>query len=121
MGVAYTKYNTKRADLILDVLREGGSMTQAASRAGICFKTAYNWVRDHPDFAAEVELAKEQGTDRLEDRLTELAYDGNVVALLASLKARRPEKWREKQQHEVSGPGGSALTIVIAEREDGPQ
>jgi transposase-like protein len=121
VGVAYTKYNTKRADLILDVLREGGSMTQAAQRAGICFKTAYNWVRDHPDFAAEVEQAREQGTDRLEDRLTELAYEGNVVALLASLKARRPKKWREQQAVEHTGPEGTPLTIVIAERQDGPQ
>lgn len=117
----WSQWTKKKEQELLDQLRRGKTVAGACRACGVQTSTFYFQKQRHPDFAEAVAAAIEEGTDLIEDELLDLGREGNVVALLATLKARRPEKWRERQQHEHVGPGGGALTIVIAEREDGPQ
>lgn len=49
----------------------------------------------------------ETNTDVLEDGLHTLARQGNIAAIFGTLKARRPERWRERV--DLSNHDGSLL------------
>lgn len=105
-------------------LANGWSITKACRDAGISNRTYYDWRAANPEFAAQADEAIEQGTDKLEDIAWERAtrpLDGSDTMLIFLLKARRPAKYRETTRHEHTGPDGKDLTIVFAQREDGPQ
>lgn len=59
------------------------------------------WKTYDKDFADAWEVAYAMGTDNLEDKGVELAYQGNASMLQFLLKVRRPERYNPKQ--EVSG------------------
>ena len=46
----------------------------------------------------------QQAGDALEDKLNELAHDGNVTAAIFLLKGLRPNKYRERSQVDVKYP-----------------
>jgi len=66
-------------------------------------------------FARAWKAALEFGTDRLEDEAVKRATKGKSdVLLIFMLKARRPEKFRDRVSAEHSGPGGAPLLIEHA-------
>lgn len=114
------KRTSKNRVLILDVLSKGHSLSKAAQAAGMGRETLYRWRMEDSKFNEEVEQAIEAGTDLLEDALFDkgkkLDDKAAVTAALATLKARRPEKWREYFRHEMSGPGGGPMQVEQIER-----
>lgn len=117
--------------LLLAALREGLSITHAVRSVGIARSTAYKWRDDDPAFAAEWDEAVEEGCDVLEDeaRRRALGYDevtmeGGVEVkrvtkysdnlLMFTLKARRPEKFRDNSRVEHAGDGGGPIQIDLA-------
>ena len=85
----------------------------------------YNWKADDPEFSAEWEAALELGTDALEDEAVRRGRDGCIepvfykgrecggvkkysdTLLIFMLKARRPERFRERFEH--TGANGQPL------------
>lgn len=101
-------------------LETGLSVGGSARAANIGRATAYRWRGSDAEFARLWDEAIEAGTDEIEDALRKTALEGNVAACLAILKARRPEKWRERYEEPVkekaipakpavNGPGDAAL------------
>lgn len=117
----WSQWTKKKEQALLDQLRNGKTVAGACRACGVQTSTFYYEKNKRPEFATAVAEAIDEGTDLIEDELLDLGREGNVVALLATLKARRPKKWREQQAVEHTGPEGAPLTIVIAERQDGPQ
>jgi len=111
----------------LAALTEANSIGKAAAAAGIGRRTAYDWRDKDPDFAAAWDVAYEVGTDNLEDEATRRGRDGvdepvyyqgavcgtirrySDTLLLAQLKARRPDKYRERTSTELTGKNGAPL------------
>lgn len=87
----------------------------ACTRAGIGRRTYYEWRDADPEFAAQADEAIEDGTDILEDVLRSVAIGGNVKALLATLKARRRDKWGDKLEAQHTSKDGEPLTIRVLE------
>lgn len=91
----------------LAALRGGVSMTAAAKAAGVVRSTLYSWINADRAFREAVDDAVESGTDALEDALAGkgLAMDDHsaVRACEVLLKARRPERYRERHQVEHTG------------------
>lgn len=90
----------KRAQF-LELFATGGSVRQHAKTVGVSVVTVFNHRRTDADFEAGFKKACETNTDVLEDMLYEMACAGNVAALFGTLKARRPERWRENFQANV--------------------
>jgi hypothetical protein len=130
-----TKRTPKREQRFLEVLARSGSIEQAAKAAGFGRASAFRWRAADASFAARWEAAYEAGTDRLEDvsvdiatqgfveyRETVTAKDGTVTVterrklserhLELQLKARRPEKYRERVQQELVGAGNSPIQQI---------
>jgi hypothetical protein len=101
-------------------LSAGWSVTRSATLAGYTRSTAYLYRAADPAFAAAWDDAFQQGADRMEDEvqrrshdgwLEDVYYKGEVVGavrrfsdtlLLANVKARRPERFRENAKVAVS-------------------
>ena len=98
----------------LKALAMTASVSAAAKHIRVCRNALYEWRKDDPSFRVEWDEAVELGTDALEDEAVRRAYDGTLKPvyyggkkvgtvreysdslLVFMLKARRPEKFRER-------------------------
>ena len=105
-------------------------------------RTIYRWKASHEDFCHALRSGKEAADERVERSLYQRAvgYEQDAVkifmpagaaapvyapyrekvapdttACIFWLKNRRKEHWRDKQQHEITGEGGSPFRLVIHE------
>ena len=93
----------KRA--FLSAFSRCGSISAAAKRAKIDRRTHYNWLKEDPWYVEAYKQSVQQAGDALEDKLNELAHDGNVTAAIFLLKGLRPNKYRERSQVDVKWSG----------------
>jgi hypothetical protein len=98
-----TKRTPKKRELFLSALAEGCSITAACERAVIVRSTAYDWRKTDAAFAAAWDDALEAGTDTLEDEAVTRAKDGSDTLLIFLLKARRPDKYKDRVSTEHAG------------------
>ena len=107
--------NTVRTDdheaKIVAKLARGWSVAAACKNAKISRRTYYYWYEADAEFAALCDDALESGTDVLEDAATRQAIAGNPSMMALLLKARRPEKYRERVEH--SGDAAQPLTVIL--------
>lgn len=129
-----TTRTPKKDAAFLDALRDGRSITAACIDAGVSRRTAYDWREADDEFRKEWDSAVDEGTDRLEDEAHRRARDGVAKPVFQGgkrvgtiqeysdtltiflLKARRPEKFKERVSAEVSAPGGGPLQIETIRR-----
>lgn len=107
-----------------------GVITEAATRSGVDRQRHYEWLADpekYPGYAERYAEANEQACDALEAEAVrrgaegweEPVYQGGKLVgrvvrhsdrmLELVLKARLPEKYRERQSMELTGKGGGPL------------
>lgn len=129
MGAHDPKIPHPKKAAFLAALAEVGNITQAAELAGIDRKTHYIWMKNDPDYPAAYEEAMEQAADRLEQEARRRAvegveepifYQGKKVGtvqkysdtlLIFLLKGARPEKYAERYDQRISGPGGGPVEV----------
>lgn len=80
----------------LDWIEKGFSPTKAAKKTGNSVAFFNKWRTEDVNFAKDWDEAYESGSDTLEDVATVRAKRGSDSLLTTLLKARRPEKFREK-------------------------
>ncbi len=129
------KMTPKLRERFCAVLAEGVTVDTACRAVGIHRSAAYRLRDSHPAFASAWEDAVERGTDRLEDIALELAtvgeaepvwYQGQIVGqrhrrsenllmalLLALLRARRPQKFRDNARVEVDNGQLAAFADAV--------
>jgi len=114
----------------LEVLAQGWSVSKSAIEAGVSPVIVYKWRKEDEEFAKAWAEAVEVGTDTLEDAVLRRARDGvekpvfyqgeqcgsvqeysdTLAAFM--LKARRPEKYKERTATELTGANGAPLPLV---------
>lgn len=90
-------------------------MKEAAKEVGVSHVTIFNFVNKNEIFARKFQRARSKSMDALEDHLHAMAYGrakGNIVAVFGTLKARRPEIWRDKAQIDHTNSDGSFGNFV---------
>ena len=98
---------------VLSRLASGLSITASMKCAGYTRQTYYDWRAADPTFAALADEAMEMGTDALEDSALRQAKAGNTTLMVLLLKARRPDKYKDRISNEHSGANGAPLTVVF--------
>jgi tRNA A37 N6-isopentenylltransferase MiaA len=97
----------KRTEAKLRVFLENyaktGRVLRACEAAGIDHNTHYRKLQADPTYRAAVEEAEQQVAQQIEDRVYDMAMDGELQAALALLKRFRPNLYRERASLEVSG------------------
>jgi hypothetical protein len=99
-------------DKVLRQLALGKSIGAACKSARVSRQTYYNWCEADANFARRADDAIEDGTDAIEDNALNQAKHGAQTLMVLILKARRPEKYRDRFEAQVSGPGGGPIQIT---------
>lgn len=113
----------------LEAFVELVSVTRAAKKARIYRTIVYDWIRDDAEFKKAYERACEIATFKLEDEAIRRAYEGTLrpvfqggekvgsireysdTLLIVLLKARAPEKYKERTSSELTGKGGGPIEV----------
>lgn len=115
----------------------GATDEEIAKFFEVCVRTVYRWKHDHDAFCQALKAGKAQADDRVERSLYHRAlgyqhedvhvsnYQGEITvtplvkyyppdttAGIFWLKNRRPDEWRDKQDHEHTGRDGGPLLEV---------
>lgn len=109
-GKYTTEERVKVQRLFLEYIMNGFSATRAVQRIqGLASKepgsvpyveyaTFMAWKAFDKNFAEAYELAYSMGTDKLEDKAVEMAFDGNASILQFILRMRNPNRYNPKQE-----------------------
>jgi hypothetical protein len=110
-----SKRTAGRRQAILKAIRNGHGFASAAAAVGISFTMFKDWRADDPKFQAECLDAAEFRDDVAEHALyTRGVHKGDTLALLAHLRAHRPEKYHRKMLVALGGDP-NAPPIATAE------
>jgi hypothetical protein len=109
-----TKVTVKKREKFLSSLADGQSVTSAAKEIGLTRQTMYRTRAADAKFAALWDEAIEAGTDTLEDEAVKRAKSSSDVLLIFLLKSRRPEKYREHAQLDITSDGRPLLEPLLA-------
>lgn len=116
-----SKRSPEKDQAIFDALRERPTYSHAARKAHISRTTLNEWRAADPDFARAVEQARHDGMEALEDRAVDRAYKESDTLMIFLLKGWRPDRYRERTDVNVSGNVTASVTVVLSQRQDGPQ
>jgi hypothetical protein len=85
-----------------------GALSKAARRAKVDRPTHYNWLKEDPWYVEAFGQAVIEAGDSLQDKLTEIAFEGNVTAAIFLLKGLKSQLFKERQAVEVQWSGDLA-------------
>lgn len=80
-----------------------GRVLRACEIAGIAHNVHYRRLQTDAGYRAAVEEAEQAAAQQLEDRVYEMAVEGELQAALALLRRFRPNLYRDRSSIEVSG------------------
>ena len=131
-----TKYNPKLLPQIQKAYEAGFTDKEVATLLGVSEATINAWKPLHPEFLESLKAGKDKHDDEVEASLAMAAkgfeytyetdvkidneivkmevrkyYPPNPVSGIFWLKNRRPDKWRDKQEHEIKGELALKATI----------
>jgi hypothetical protein len=108
-----SKYRERYCADVIKHCSTGASLTSFAASVNVCRATVGFWGRDHPEFHAAVQIAKTKCAAWWEVVNRKIASEGggtgSAQACSLGLKNMAPEDWREKHEHEITGPHGGAI------------
>lgn len=103
----------EKGERLFAKLRLGYSVRSACQSEKIARSTYYDWREQDDAFARAADEALDEGTDFLEDKARERAVKESDTLLIFLLKARRPDKYREKQT--LAHEGGLTIRVEYAD------
>lgn len=107
------EFSAEKRRVFLEHYAKGGTVAMAARKTGVSSVTVFKHIRNDKVFAAAYNVAQNLNTDELEDLLRTLAMAGNVAAIFGTLKARRPEKWRDNFKVDHTNSDGSFKAFAV--------
>jgi hypothetical protein len=132
-----SKFDPSFVERARAMCEQGATDLEMADAFGVSSSTFYAWRHQYPEFSEAVIAGKEAADDRVERAFFNRAvgytfesekvfqFQGQIVradtrehvppdpgAALNWLKNRRPDKWRDKQVHEHSGPNGAPIRNI---------
>lgn len=116
-----TKYTPETSKRICEGIQLGMPYYQAAMYGGITYETFTKWRADKPGFSDDIKAAESKAIAGRLARIRTAEAD-HWQAAAWWLERRYPNdfgKTVQEQQH--TGKDGGPLTVIIGQREDGPQ
>lgn len=134
-----TAYKAEYAEIARRACQIGFTDQELAELLNVTVRTLYNWKSEHEEFLQALKAGKEIADDRIERSLFERAagyrveavkifmpagakkpvyapyiehHAPDTAAAIFWLKNRKPGEWRDKREHEHSGPGGQPINFT---------
>lgn len=129
------KRKVRRSDAIVEALRRGLYVEDAAALVGIHRSTAFDWLargeewlavedekipdaeRPYADFAVAVETARSEAVEVALGSIRRAADEGQWQAAAWFLERTRPGRYSRMERREISGADGGPITLLDLERE----
>ena len=92
--------------------RDGLTDEQIAGKIGIHVATLYAWKNKHNKIDKALKKGKEVVDYLVEQALLKKALSGDTGAICFWLKNRRPDKWRDKQDVQLSGEVNNSMAAL---------
>ena len=133
-----SKYQEKFAEQARKLCLLGATDKELADFFEVAEDTVHEWKKVHPEFSESVKRGKTQADADVADRLYQRAmgyehpevdirvvmgaivqtpirkiYAPDPTAAIFWLKNRQRDKWRDKQDHEHTGPDGAPIVTNI--------
>lgn len=138
-----TKYKPEYCEQAEKLCRLGATDVELADFFGVSVRTLHRWKIESEEFCHSIKAAKAEADDRIERALYERASGfeykeqqaikvkvgpheekveivdvermapPDTTAMIFWLKNRRPENWRDKVDHTLANPDGSALNLTV--------
>lgn len=137
-----SSYKPEYAEQATKLCRLGATDVDLADFFGVERTTIWRWSNRHEEFCNALKVGKEACDERVEHSLYHKAvgytfdsvkvfqHQGQIVtapfkehvppdttAAIFWLKNRRPDLWRDKQQHEHTGKDGEPIAIETTDRD----
>ena len=77
-----TKKETKKETLIKLLFENHGHITEACKSANIPRRTYYNWIKEDPNFAVDVQIVEESLIDYAKSKLMENIAGNDTTAII---------------------------------------
>jgi hypothetical protein len=109
-------FNAKKRLTFIEAYSQGGTVKQAAAKAGISEVTVFKAIRKDPEFAAQYKQARETNTDAMERLAEQLALSSDnarPTMLIFMLKARRPNVYRDNAT--ITHEAGDSFAAAFAQ------
>ena len=125
-----TKYDPSYCEVAINCGREGYSLVEIAVELGVIRDTLYNWMEKHEEFFRAIKTSQELAAAYLHKQFRKMAHGqipgGNPTSLIFLAKNQAPQDFRDRKEHELTGPGGGpvqtdnkwVVEIVDAEKPD---
>ena len=107
-----SKFDEKYCEEVLEAGRQGYSLTAFAGMIGVCRDTISEWKEVHPEFSAALKRHAAARTYCLESDLLRAENGPKVTSRIFALKNAAPSEWRDRQEHEHSGPDGAPIAVM---------
>lgn len=133
-----SKFGTLDPDQVSALASRGWTDKEMASFFGVTEQTWNNWKKKSPEFFASLKEAKAVADEKVERSLFERAcgyshpedkimqnngvpvivpttkhYPPDTTACIFWLKNRKPDEWRDRQEHEHTGKDGGPLEVTV--------
>jgi len=113
-----TPKRQETADKIIKAIQESeGLLTRAAQKAGVTYKTIWEYCQLSEEVRQARDDSKERMLDFTEGKLFEKIREGEMVAILFFLKTQG-KKRGYIERSEITGAGGSPLVSVNVNSND---
>ena len=93
--------------------RSGATDEMIMQNLGITRTTFYEWKKKYSAFATALKNGKEVVDFAVENALLKKALAGDVTAQIFWLKNRKPQEWRDRREHEVTGKDGGPIEANV--------
>jgi hypothetical protein len=111
LGSPHREFDARRRAKFLELVAQGVPRSAAARGCGVHRATVWRAMKNDEQFAAEVAYAEDLACDEVESALFQAAVNGNVVAQQVWLYNRRPDRWMDKRNVQVTGAGGGPVQV----------
>ena len=118
-----SEFGSDAETMILDVIRDGGTLDKAAQAANVSARTILRWLEADDEFRRKYAQAREDQGDWFADKIADLATDSekepaDITARVNALKwlaaKRKPKVYGDKIVAEHTGKDGKDLPAPTA-------
>lgn len=108
-----SKYDISYCEIAIECGKQGYSLVEIAVEIGVRRETLYNWMEAHEDFFNAIKTAQEFAAAYLHKQFRKMAQGqipgGNPTSLIFLAKNQAPQDFRDRKEHELTGPGGGPM------------
>ena len=112
-----TKYRPEMCARVIEMGREGFSLTEMADALDIHYSTFLAWQEEKPEFSKAIKEARRRSQawwERMGRVATFGGVDGfNATSYIFQMKNRFREDWADSSRTELTGKDGSPLNVQI--------